>query len=137
MTCDATGSGAASTSFRLPGRSRYPTSNRSRKRSKSASSSLPSGNSLDAPNSVTSGTEVGCPSLWNTRSFTTESREFRMALFALKTSSTNANSASGSFPVTTRAKRSCSSAFSEIAPKSSSGVENFVTSRSKYVPPNA
>ena len=56
---------------------------------------------------------------------------FRIALFALKISSTKAKSASGSFPVTTRANRSCSRALSEMAPKSSSGVENFVRSRSK------
>jgi hypothetical protein len=45
----------------------------------------------------------GAPSLWKTRSFIAARRLFRMDEFALKTSSTNANCASGSLSVTTRA----------------------------------
>jgi hypothetical protein len=49
----------------------------------------------------------------------------------LKISSMNANSASGSLPVVRRENRSCSRAFRLMGPNSSSGVENFVSRRSK------
>ena len=99
---DGVGSGATSTARKLLGRKRYWTSKRSRNRSKSASSSFPSGSSFEAPKSDTSGICMGAPSLWKRRSFMAVSRELRMAEFALNTSSTNANSASGSLAVVTR-----------------------------------
>jgi len=52
----------------------------------------------------------------------------------LSTSSTKANSASGSLPAMTLENRSCSKAFGEIAPKSSSGVKKGLRRRSNYVP---
>jgi hypothetical protein len=45
-------------------------------------------------------------------SFTSVRSEFRIALLLFQISSMNANSAWGSLPVTTRAKRSCSRALS-------------------------
>jgi len=81
---------------------RYGTQKRSKNRSKSASSSSPSGSSLLAPTNVMSGQARAFPSSWKTRSFMSVSRAFRIALEALKVSSTNATCASGSLPAVTR-----------------------------------
>lgn len=68
--------------------------------------------------------------MWNSRSVITDSKLFNTAEEDLPTSSMKANSASGSLPEVTRRKRSCSRPLSEMAPNSSSGVLNFVRSRS-------
>ena len=102
-----------------------------------ASNSLPSGNSLLAPKTETSGQCRGAPELWKRRSFISVSRLLRMALLALNTSSTKAKCASGSLPLVTRWKLSCSSALRLMGPNNSSGVEKRVSRCSKYVPPSA
>lgn len=62
---------------------------------------LPSGSSLEAPNIDTSGHCTVVVSSWKV---TTESIEFRISELALNTSSTKANSTSGSLPAVTRTK---------------------------------
>ena len=69
--------------------------------------------------------------LWKRRSFISVRIEFRIDEFALNTSSRKAMWASGSLCVVTRRYSSFSSARSDTAPNSSSGVVNLVSSHWK------
>mmetsp|Transcript_7245 Transcript_7245/g.26647 ORF Transcript_7245/g.26647 Transcript_7245/m.26647 type:complete len:302 (+) Transcript_7245:755-1660(+) len=105
-----------------------------KKRSYRASSSSLSGSSLLAPTIHVKGTLTLSLPLSKRPSFRIVSSELRMAEFALKISSTNATSAVGRYPSMARMYSSCSRPFNDKGPKSSSGTEKRVRSRSKYRP---
>mmetsp|Transcript_67449 Transcript_67449/g.158209 ORF Transcript_67449/g.158209 Transcript_67449/m.158209 type:complete len:409 (+) Transcript_67449:635-1861(+) len=106
-----------------------------RKRSCKAASSSPSNSSLEAATTHFSGTSIRVSPLSKTRSFNKVSRQFKIAEFALNTSSRKATSAWGRKPSTLRFSLSFSKAFKDNGPKTSSGTEKRVKRRSKYSPP--
>src|SRR5262249_9106084 len=108
-------------------------------RSKSAESSLPVsglGHSFEAATHSFRGTGRATPSpASKTRSFRIFRSVLRIAEDALKISSQNVKSASGSLPVVTRRYRSSLSPERLTGPTTSSGTLNFVRRIENFVPP--